>query len=84
MNNNSSLITNNNSNIRAGVSSNPIYKDKILNLYSLLQNFKTKSLKEDLVKYLIREMDYVPIKIEGDSSVDVKFVKDIDWKINLK
>ena len=63
--------------------SNIIAKDKIVNLYDCLKNFKDKNELQELVKFLIEEYNYLPLKFEFDSILDIKFGRDFDWKINL-
>ena len=76
---------NNNSNRIQGSSfmSNINFKDKITNLYTYLKFFKDKNELNEFLKFLIDEYNYLPLKLEADSSVDIKFGKDFEWKINL-
>jgi hypothetical protein len=57
--------------------------DKIFNLYGYLKHFKDKNELNELLKFLIDEYNYLPLKLELDTSFDVKLVKEVEWKINL-
>jgi len=59
-------------------------REKVFNLYSYLKSSKDKAKISDMIKYLMDEYNYLPLKVESDTSFDVKFARDIDWKINLK
>jgi len=59
-------------------------RDKVFNLYSYLKSSKDKSKISEMIKYLMDEYNYLPLKVESDTNFDVKFARDIDWKINLK
>jgi hypothetical protein len=63
--------------------SNLNYKDKISNLYTYLKNFKDKNELNEFLKFLIDEYNYIPLKLEAENSVDVKFGRDFEWKITL-
>ena len=72
-----------NHNNRLPITSNMNFKDKISNLYSFLKKFKDKNELNESLKFLIEEYNYLPIKLEAELSIDVKFGKDFEWKINL-
>jgi hypothetical protein len=59
------------------------YKDKVYNLYTFIKQFKEKNEISELIKFFIEEYNYLPLKIEAESNVEVKFGRDFDWKINL-
>ena len=73
--NNSSRVTNN----------NPLsLKDKVINFHSYLKQFKDKPELIKITKYLIDEFNYVPLKLENDSTkIEVSLVKDIEWKLPI-
>ncbi len=58
-------------------------KDKISNFYTYLKNFRDRSELGELVKFLIEEYNYLPLKIECDSQVEIKLGRDFEWKLNL-
>jgi len=58
-------------------------KDKVFNLFSYLKSFKDKTELNDFTKFLIEELDYIPLKIESEGNFDFKLVKEFDWKMQL-
>ena len=58
-------------------------KEKIINFHSFLKLFKDKAELSKMVNYLIEESNYLPLKFENDISVEVKFIKDLEWKLPL-
>jgi len=58
-------------------------KDKVFNLFSYLKSFKDKAELNDLIKFLIEELDYIPLKIENEGNFDLKLIKEFDWKMQL-
>ena len=51
-----------------------------------ISNFDFWSDKVELskiVNYLIEESNYLPLKFENETSVEVKFIQDLEWKIPL-
>jgi len=58
-------------------------KDKICNFYTYLKNFRDKNELGELIKFLIEEYNYLPLKIESDSQVEIKLGRDFEWKLNL-
>jgi len=90
---NGSIFINSNRNTNQSNQQNSIFRstntarinlnDKIFNLYGYLKHFKDKNELNELLKFLIDEYNYLPLKLELDTSLDVKLVKDVEWKINL-
>jgi hypothetical protein len=73
--NNSSRVTNN---ITLSL------KDKVINFHSYLKQFKDKPELIKIIKYLIDEFNYVPLKLENDSTkIEVSLVKDLEWKLPI-
>ena len=58
-------------------------KDKICNFYTYLKNFRDKVELGELIKFLIEEYNYLPLKIESESQVEIKLGRDFEWKLNL-
>jgi hypothetical protein len=58
-------------------------KDKVFNFYSYLKSFKDKTELNHLVRFLIDECDYLPLKIENETNFDMKLIKELDWKMEL-
>lgn len=78
----SSNLPNPFNNRNRNISSNsisPNMKDKFFTMYSCLKLFKDKSEVKELLKYLIDNYSYIPFKLDIESSLDIKLVKDLDW-----
>lgn len=60
-----------------------VTKEKIINFHNYLKLFKDKGELNKVVKYLIEEMNYLPLRFENESSLELKFIRDIEWKIPL-
>jgi len=58
-------------------------KERLVNLFSYLKLFKDKPEQVKFVKFLIDEFGYIPLKLESDSLLEVKLIKDIEWKLPL-
>jgi hypothetical protein len=58
-------------------------KDKIITFYSYLKQFKDKGELVKFTKLLIEEFNYIPLKLDLESRIEVNLVRDIDWKIPL-
>jgi len=78
-NQNRNLTTRYNSNIL----NNSNAKDKVFNFFTYLKSFKDKTELNDLVRFLIEEFDYVPLKIEHEGNFDLKLIREFDWKMEL-
>ena len=77
--NRSNLLTNStNTNLNNGSN-----KDKLISLYSLLKQSKDKGELLKFTKVLIEEFNYIPLKLDLESRVEVSFIREIDWKIPL-
>ncbi len=80
-------INNQNRNLTSRYNSNILNnsnaKDKIFNFFSYLKGFKDKAELNDLVRFLIDEFDYIPLKIENEGNFDLRLVREFDWKMEL-
>lgn len=80
-------INNPNRNIASRYNSNILNnsnaKDKVFNFYTYLKGFKDKGELNDLLRFLVDEYDYIPLKIEYDSNFDLKLIREFDWKMEL-
>jgi len=58
-------------------------KERLVNLHSYLKQFKDKAELGKFTKFLIDELGYIPLKLESDSNLEVKLIKEIEWKLPL-
>jgi len=65
------------------ISSTSVTKEKIVNFHNYLKLFKDKVELNKVVKFLIEETNYLPLRFENESSLEMKFIRDIEWKIPL-
>jgi len=82
-NNASQIVSRPQRNQSTNLLSNLIGKDKIINLYSFLKNCKEKADLPEMIKFLIEECNYLPIKFETDTLPEIKFGREFEWKLNL-
>lgn len=75
-------FNNRNRNINSN-SISPNMKDKFFTMHSCLKLFKDKSELKELIKYLIDNYNYIPFKLDIESTLDIKLVKDLDWVKDL-
>jgi len=73
---------NNNNNTNNNTNNNQS-KERLVNLFSYLKLFKDKVEQAKFTKFLIDDLGYVPLRLESDSSLEVKLIKEIEWKLPL-